>query len=47
MTHTSRRAFLRGLGGTALALPWMESLGLAAANKKTKRVGGGRLSGNG
>ena len=34
MTYTSRRAFLRGLGGTALALPWMESLGLAAANKK-------------
>ena len=34
MTHTSRRAFLRGLGGAALALPWMESLGLAAANKK-------------
>jgi len=34
MTHTSRRAFLRGLGGTALALPWMESLGLAAPNKK-------------
>ncbi len=34
MTHTSRRAFLRGLGGAALALPWMESLGLATANKK-------------
>ena len=34
MTHTSRRAFLRGIGGAALALPWMESLGLAAANKK-------------
>jgi hypothetical protein len=26
----SRRQFLRGLGGTALALPWLESLGLAA-----------------
>ncbi|MDP6036812.1 MAG: DUF1552 domain-containing protein, partial [Verrucomicrobiota bacterium] len=25
---------MRGLGGAALALPWMESLGLAAANKK-------------
>src|SRR6056297_2245493 len=24
---TTRRGFLRGLGGTALALPWMESLG--------------------
>ena len=34
MTHTSRRAFLRGFGGAALALPWMESLGLAASNKK-------------
>ena len=34
MTHTSRRAFLRGFGGAALALPWMESLGLAAPNKK-------------
>ncbi len=34
MTHTSRRAFLRGIGGAALALPWMESLGLAAPNKK-------------
>ena len=33
MTHTSRRAFLRGLGGAALSLPWLESLGLAAANK--------------
>ena len=34
MTNTSRRAFLRGFGGAALALPWMESLGLAAPNKK-------------
>jgi len=34
MTHTSRRAFLRGLGGAALSLPWLESLGLAAANQK-------------
>ena len=24
---TTRRGFLRGLGGSALALPWMESLG--------------------
>ncbi|MFT5104498.1 MAG: hypothetical protein ACI8XO_004416 [Verrucomicrobiales bacterium] len=28
--RTSRRNFLRGLGGTALALPWMESLSAAA-----------------
>ena len=34
MTNTSRRAFLRGLGGAALSLPWLESLGLAAANQK-------------
>ena len=34
MTHTSRRAFLHGLGGAALSLPWLESLGLAAANQK-------------
>ncbi len=27
----SRRRFLRGLGGTALALPWLESLAMAAA----------------
>ena len=34
MTHTSRRAFLHGLGGAALSLPWLESLGLAAPNQK-------------
>ena len=38
MKHTSRRAFLQGLGGTALALPWLESLGLAAASEPTQRV---------
>jgi hypothetical protein len=27
---SSRRKFLRGIGGAALALPWMDSLGLAA-----------------
>tara|TARA_R110002096_G_scaffold26903_8_gene82866 strand:- start:228 stop:1571 length:1344 start_codon:yes stop_codon:yes gene_type:complete len=27
---SSRRNFLRGLGGTAVALPWMESIGMAA-----------------
>jgi hypothetical protein len=34
MSSTSRRTFLRGIGGAALALPWMESLGAktAAAN---------------
>ena len=34
MTHTSRRAFLHGLGGAALSLPWLERLGLAAPNQK-------------
>lgn len=28
---TSRRTFLRGVGGAALALPWMESVGTAAS----------------
>jgi len=28
-----RRSFLRGLGGAALALPWLESVGLAAASE--------------
>ena len=28
---TSRRIFLRGVGGAALALPWMESVGTAAS----------------
>ena len=31
MKRTSRRNFLRGLGGAALALPWMESLSAATA----------------
>ena len=30
MKTTSRRSFLRGLGGAALALPWMESVSAAA-----------------
>ena len=30
---STRRQFLRGLGGAALALPWMESLSLAAPTK--------------
>lgn len=32
MKTTSRRTFLRGIGGAALALPWMESVASAAAN---------------
>jgi Protein of unknown function (DUF1552) len=31
MNFTSRRTFLRGLGGAALALPWMESISAAAS----------------
>ena len=33
MMNTSRRSFLHGIGGAALALPWLESLGLAAQTK--------------
>ncbi len=33
MKNTSRRKFLRGIGGTALALPWMESIGAKASAK--------------
>lgn len=32
--QTSRRAFLRGIGGAVLALPWLESLGGAAVAAK-------------
>ncbi len=35
MSNTSRRSFLRGLGGTALALPWLESQAQAAAAQKS------------
>ncbi len=35
-SKTSRRTFLRGLGGAALALPWMESL--HAATAVTQRI---------
>lgn len=31
MNSLSRRRFLRGLGGTALAIPWMESISMSAA----------------
>ncbi|MEZ5384119.1 MAG: DUF1552 domain-containing protein [Prosthecobacter sp.] len=34
MRTSSRRHFLRGLGGTALALPWLESAGVAAPGAK-------------
>ena len=34
---TSRRKFLRGIGGTALSLPWLESVGTAAATRKAAR----------
>jgi len=34
MTRTSRRAFLNGLSGAALSLPWLESLAIASANPK-------------
>lgn len=33
MKKSSRRSFLRGAGGAALFLPWMESLGLATSGK--------------
>ena len=32
MKSTTRRAFLRGLGGTALALPWLESIAAAGVS---------------
>ncbi len=33
-SNTSRRDFLRGIGGAALALPWMESISQAASSAK-------------
>ncbi|MDF1814094.1 MAG: DUF1552 domain-containing protein [Verrucomicrobiales bacterium] len=39
MKSTSRRSFLRGIGGSALALPWMESIASAApANTVAQRM---------
>ncbi|WP_442505320.1 DUF1552 domain-containing protein [Novipirellula sp. SH528] len=39
MRSTSRRTFLRGIGGTALALPWMESIAAdAATNSVPQRM---------
>ena len=37
MRSTSRRTFLRGLGGATLALPWLESLATAAPNQVPAR----------
>ena len=37
MRTTSRRTFLRGIGGAALALPWMESIATAASAKTVAR----------
>ena len=39
MKNTSRRSFLRGMGGATLALPWMESLGKDSHNvEPAKRI---------
>jgi hypothetical protein len=39
MKNTSRRSFLRGMGGATLALPWMESLGKNSHNvEPAKRI---------
>jgi hypothetical protein len=39
MKNTSRRSFLRGMGGATLALPWMESLGRDLPDAKpAKRI---------
>ena len=38
MRNTSRRAFLSGFGGAALALPWMESLGATGGRKPKQRA---------
>ena len=34
MKSTSRRTFLQGIGGAALALPWMESVATAASGNE-------------
>ncbi len=38
MRQVARRSFLRGIGGTTLALPWMESLGVATATTPKQRI---------
>ena len=39
MNTTTRRSFLRGLSGTALSLPWLESLNAAtSANAIPQRL---------
>ncbi len=37
MRSSSRRTFLRGIGGAALALPWLESIGTAAPTGKVAK----------
>ena len=38
MTRTNRRTFLRGVGGSVLALPWMESIAAAPAATPSTRM---------
>jgi len=38
MSHLSRRSFLRGAGGSVLALPWLDSLNAAPAKKVAQRM---------
>jgi hypothetical protein len=38
MDKVTRRSFLRGIGGSALALPWLESLGVAATMAPAQRI---------
>ena len=38
MDKVARRSFLRGIGGAALALPWFESLGVAATTNPAQRI---------
>ena len=38
MTSTSRRTFLRGIGGAALSLPWLESIALATPTASASGV---------
>jgi hypothetical protein len=38
MTPLTRRRFLRGLGGSALALPWLESTAIASGPKRLRRM---------
>jgi hypothetical protein len=38
MKNTTRRSFLRGIGGAALSLPWLESLHAAASKPAAQRM---------